>query len=685
MHKCVILSICLAATTRFTAVFGQDSALHISRVNIAVVADSVHPFSPDNISVLEEGVFPDYGRVSAGIFHPISHLIDSNVNVVVLEDVGKTELQGYFFGWRVKFMRYRRLLIRNKKGFEAAKITLFFDEDENGARKLPSLRASTWNLEGGKVVQTKVDTADMFVQDGEERFSFSNVREGSIVEYTYSVYSGSIYSLRPWDFQGEYPRLKSDYTVSFPAAFNYVFSTQGAFAIPRSVDSSRQTFSIGLTSYQGLKYTIHWSMNDVPAFEEEPYIFCRNSHVCGVRFQLSEYTNMQTLKRTRINDQWKVLNDKLFKNKAFGGVMNTSKHWERRELRMIVDDTAAGQAKARAVFAYVRDHFMKKDGDIFYGGRPLKEIFKSREGNVAEINLMLTAMLREEGLSADAVILSTRENGLINPYYPLTENFNYVVVRLRMDGKEYFLDASEPKMGFGRLPLECYNGYARAVSERPDSAVLNTDSVVETKFSSFFLADNEAGDGITGDYTGTQGYYRSEDIRNEIDKDGETSYFEGIRKAFPFDVRITDKHVDSLKEYDLPVTVRYTVDFSKGGEDHLYINPMMGESIKYDPFSAANRNFPIEMPSAQNEMYVFQMTIPKGYVVEELPKSVKVLLNETEGSYEYRIASDGQNIQLRSVLILKRTHFDPEDYPTLRDFFAAVVKKQGEVIVFRKN
>lgn len=59
-------------------------------------------------------------------------MIDSNVNVVVLEDIGKTALEGHMGGWQVKFMRYRRLLIRNDKGFDAAKITLSFDEYENG-------------------------------------------------------------------------------------------------------------------------------------------------------------------------------------------------------------------------------------------------------------------------------------------------------------------------------------------------------------------------------------------------------------------------------------------------------------------------------------------------------------------------------------------------------------------------
>jgi hypothetical protein len=32
-----------------------------------------------------------------------------------------------------------------------------------------------------------------------------------------------------------------------------------------------------------------------------------------------------------------------------------------------------------------------------------------------------------------------------------------------------------------------------------------------------------------------------------------------------------------------------------------------------------------------------------------------------------------------------KANFDPEDYATLRDFFAVIVKKQGEPIVFKKK
>ncbi len=91
------------------------------------------------------------------------------------------------------------------------------------------------------------------------------------------------------------------------------------------------------------------------------------------------------------------------------------------------------------------------------------------------------------------------------------------------------------------------------------------------------------------------------------------------------------------------------------------------------------------MPFAMDETYLLNMEVPAGFTVDEIPKSTKVLFNDTEGYFEYLVVSDGQNIQLRSHLKLNKANFKPEDYETLRDFFAFIVKKQNEQIVFKKK
>jgi hypothetical protein len=119
--------------------------------------------------------------------------------------------------------------------------------------------------------------------------------------------------------------------------------------------------------------------------------------------------------------------------------------------------------------------------------------------------------------------------------------------------------------------------------------------------------------------------------------------------------------------------------------DIIYFNPMMAEGYKDNFFKAAERKYPVEMPYTFDEIYILNMEIPKGYVVEEIPKSAKVSFNDGEGFFEYLINKSNEGIQLRSRIVMKRANFSAEEYNSLRDFFGYVVKKHSEQIVLKKK
>jgi hypothetical protein len=100
---------------------------------------------------------------------------------------------------------------------------------------------------------------------------------------------------------------------------------------------------------------------------------------------------------------------------------------------------------------------------------------------------------------------------------------------------------------------------------------------------------------------------------------------------------------------------------------------------------ASERKYPIEMPYASDETYVFTMLIPDGYAVEELPKSARATLNGSDGTFDYLIGAQDGMIQLRCRLKLNRANFGPDDYGSLRDFYTLVVKKEAESIVLKKK
>jgi len=175
-----------------------------------------------------------FGKISPEDFQKKAYEIDSSANAVIIADIGSTEILGNYKGsFSLEFKTFRRAHILNKNGYDVANVEIPIYTDGNAEEELTSLKAYTYNLENGKVVETKLDVKEAVFKDKIDKnrtikkFTFPNIKEGSIIEYEYKLKSDFIFNLQPWDFQGGYPRLWSEYTVSMPEFYYYVTLSQG--------------------------------------------------------------------------------------------------------------------------------------------------------------------------------------------------------------------------------------------------------------------------------------------------------------------------------------------------------------------------------------------------------------------------------------------------------------------------
>ena len=196
---------------------------------------------------------------------------------------------------------------------------------------------------------------------------------------------------------------------------------------------------------------------------------------------------------------------------------------------------------------------------------------------------------------------------------------------------------------------------------------------------------NEKGE-LTGSLQQIPGYFESHEIREKVKEKGKDEFFKDIKKAYDQDVDLISPRIDSLDNLEENILIAYDFKLNDQKEDLIYINPMFGEGYKENPFKSAERFYPVEMPYASDETYIFSMFIPDGYEVDELPKSVLVKLNEEgDGEFEYRVSQSNGMISLRSRIQLKRANYQPAEYDMLREFFNLVVKKHNEQIVLKKK
>src|SRR5690242_1317409 len=154
-----------------------------------------------------------FGKVSPEDFTPKVYSIDSNANAVVIADVGSSKIVGNTKGWfSIEFKRYRRARLLNKNGFDIATEEIPLYSDGKIEEKVSDIKAVTYNLENGKVVETKLDKDNIFKDKVsknwiQKKFTFPNIKEGSIIEMEYTITSDYLFNLQPWTFQGDYPIL----------------------------------------------------------------------------------------------------------------------------------------------------------------------------------------------------------------------------------------------------------------------------------------------------------------------------------------------------------------------------------------------------------------------------------------------------------------------------------------------
>lgn len=648
-----------------------------------------------------------FGKVSPDDFVINNPVADTSYGAVIIADIGESSFEGNNKGWfTLVYKHHRRVKIFNKKGMDLAtvEVPLYVSTKSDDAEKLESLKAYTYNLEGGKVVETKM-SKDAVFQDKLDKnhfvkkFTLPAVKDGSIIEYIYEVKSDFMFNLQPWNFQGQYPRIWSEYRLNKPEFFDYVYLAQGynKFHI-NDVSEKFTTYTVRQQSEFGITvrddlYTLNsnnavnrWVLKDVAPLKEEKFTSTLKNYISKIEFQLSGY-NFPNTPYKKIMSSWETVSTEMMKDEDFGELMGNANNWLDDATGSFKKDSKDLADLATKIFTYVQKNFKSKGQRGIYLSQKLKETFHSKSGYVPDINLLLVAMLRHENLDAKPVLISTRSNGFTNPLYPILSSFNYVIAKVTIEGKSYFLDASDPYAGFDKLPYYCFNGFARTIGNPPAADNLESSMIGESKATNIVLLNDEKNNKAwSGIVTSYPGYYESMDTRHKIAEKGKMTFEKDLTESYTGNFSIDQINIERLEENEKSVKLSYQLKVEREENSNvLYFNPMIKEGLRENYFKSADRKYPVELPYKMDETYQLQVQIPTGYVVDEAPKSAKVTYNDDEGGFEYIVSKTDTEVNIRSRIIMNKTYFTQEEYESLRGFFDYVVKKHAEQIVFKKK
>jgi len=643
-----------------------------------------------------------FGDISIEDLKMIKYEKDSTASAVILVDYGESSLpyNESESKFTLNFQRLRRIKIMTKEGLKWADFQILLYHSNSGSEeKLQGLKAVTYNLENGKIIETKVKGESIFRKKHDANFdevtvTWPNVREGSIIELSYEIASDFVFNFQDWEFQETIPVVLSEYRAKIPEYFSYDKYMQGYVPLAISEEDhvsqsfilhTSQRASSNGSNIEKIDYTenrFRWAAKDVPAFKEEPYMTTYRDYVSKINFELS-FTKFPGSGIKNYMGSWDDINKFYSENENFGGEV-TGNGFLKDRVEEVTKGLTTPEEKISAIHNYVLTNTTWDGNSRTFTSKSFRKLLEEKKGSSAEINLLLASMLEKAGVDVSPALLSTRDHGFLREAMAISSQFNYTICVAKLGDKVVLLDATEKLLPVGMLPERCLNGKAFVVSKAGYNwtalkPLSKSRTIISSKFS---LAQ-------TGELKGSLEINRTGYDAMKTRKEylgGEEGYLKDFLEGRSWE--LTKNEFKNTKDVQQPFVETHDLvinDHVVSAGDILYLNPFILHKEDENPFKHEAREYPVDFGSAFDKTYMIKISIPDGYAVEELPQSKVLTLPDGGGKYLYNVGQIGNDISITSSVSINRALFSQTEYPNLREFYNQVVAKQAEQIVIKKK
>ena len=649
------------------------------------------------------------GKVSIAELEQKTHPKDSSAVAAILFKKGQTSfVYDQTEGFKVVTEVAMRIKIYKKDGYDWANQSVrFLSGSANIKEKVVFSDAVTYNLVAGKIGKVKLSSEGEFDEKvnkywSKKKITLPNVKEGCVLEFKYTIKTNNIGMMREFDFQTNIPVDYAEYKTYVPEYFVYNSKMKGFITPKITVEKSSKSFTINSKErsesagfsggavkttysndkidYQETKTT--YLVTNAPAMKEEAFVNNIDNYTVSLVQELSmtQYPN-EPLKPYATD--WNSVVKTIYEYDDFGPELNKTGYFE-DDLKAVVAGLTTQEEIISAILNYVKStvQWNEQYGYSCDGG--VKKAYKDKIGNVAEINLMLTAILRTAGLKANPVLVSTRANGI--SIFPNRGAFNYVIAAVETPEGFILLDATSKFSTPNVLPFRDLNWFGRLI--RKDGTSEQVDLMPKTASTDnvTMMYNIDATGKISGKLRRQRTVHNAMSFRTEVSNTKEDEYLEKLENENG-KIEIADYSRTNEKDLKLPITETCSFTGTNLCEligEKIYINPLLFFTQEHNPFKQETREYPIDYGFPFLDKYNINIDIPEGYMVETLPKSTQIDMQEGIGGFKFIANVSGNKIQLSVSHQINTPIVSSEYYPMLKDYYQGMVAKETEKIVLKK-
>jgi len=629
-----------------------------------------------------------YGTVSKEDLEMKACEFEKDANAEILFDKGdlyfSTDLMS------ITEQIHQRIKIFNDKGKDAANISIKF-YTQNHLEYISNVQAETINLIDGKQEITKLDKKLIYTRKinkvwSEVTFAMPNVRPGSIIEYKYDWNTNYFNNFPGWFFQKKMPVRYSEIQTSIPDVFNFkpIFHLSKPL-IKYKTSTDGRSLQDGTQSYP---YTLEIetrAMADIRSLQYEPYMSSFNDNVESLSFQLVSIKPIGGFQSSR-SDTWARVAGYLIDDPDFGGQLKRKINGEDIIINK-AKDFKTDDEKIAYIFNAVKNTVKWNGENSWYTYDGTYRAWENKAGNAAEVNFILYHLLRQAGVNAYPMIVSTKDNGRVNMGYASLAQFNKSVVYVHIDTlKSYVLDATGKYNMFNQIPAELLNSEGLYIDKdnnkfgffklRHDFPEKETVSIVAEIKDGGKL-------GGTAQISGS-GYYKVR-VQEKYKANGEKLYIDSLRDG-DNNLKITSLKLENMDVDTLPLIQKIDFDLNLTGADekYIYFNSNLFTSLKTNPFLNEIRNTNIDFVYPRTYLINGIYKLPAGYKLEALPKSVNMAMPDKSFEFRRLVAEQDGSILIRYNIYFNVVMYSKMQYAEMRDFFKKMTEMLNEQIILKK-
>jgi hypothetical protein len=617
----------------------------------------------------EKELVVEYGKIPQEDLAMTVYSLDSSADAVVLAAKGRLSVEYNFDGFKLHYHHLRRVKLLKKSAFDREGNIKIPYYAEDGFEDIWKISAAVVQPDGTRQELTKKDFFEEKTTDQvtTKKFAFPNLKEGSIIEYEYEMITKNrLEKLYSWYFQEDIPVRHSELWLSLPQFFTYAFLFKGRETLKQDSNGGEKMYA-----------------DSLPALRKEAYITTMDDYLTQINFQLCRTTQNSGETKDYLST-WQDVAQDITSHKLIGQQFliksNYNDIW--RAVKPLIATAETEDDKIKIIYEYLcKNVIWSEEWDIF---GTLNDAFKKKKANSGELNMMLLACLSEVGVKAFPMLLSTRGHGKPITTYPIVKQFNHLVCYIERGDKSFIVDVGGGHRPVGTPRTSTLNGQGWLVDKEnqrwlPIVAPLSTEVSLAT-----FKLDEEGT--LKGEIVSSFQGYAAVDER-DAENDNHDKIKKTLIKDYP-NIKIENISITNLNNNAEPFkrTVSCVIpNVATTAGNFIYIKPSLKTGFDENPFKQSQREYPVDFSYPLKNHFSLNLTIPEGYMVEELPKSIRMKLPNSGGLFQYASTNNGNTIQLVIKIQIDQLHFEPEDYAVVKAFFSQIATKSAEQIVLKKK